>query len=354
MKSRSSANRSGEALLRLDLSIDVSDAAGLGEEAAIALTVEIPPADLLGAPPIVCFAKPGAGFSRRYFTTDLPGPGSGSQSSWHTGRGWVFVSVDPLGVGGSSTHHDPERLDHAVLAAASRAAEREVLEGLANATLHESLPPVRDPVVLGVGQSMGGCLTVSQQGRYHDYDGIGVLGFSAVHTHPPVPPGATPWVHPWRLRDGGDAAILNAARVAAAQRNLESTDFAAATDWLFYFDDVDLETVRVTGAPWISVTYPMGVIATVLTPGVVAAEAAAVDVPVLVAMGERDVIADPRGEACAYRSASSIDLYVCPQMAHMHNFASTRELLWQRIETWGAWVAALTLASRSGVAKTAR
>jgi len=25
-------------------------------------------------------------------------------------------------------------------------------------------------------------------------------------------------------------------------------------------------------------------------------------------------------------------------MGHMHNFAGTRELFWERIETWAAWV----------------
>jgi hypothetical protein len=27
-------------------------------------------------------------------------------------------------------------------------------------------------------------------------------------------------------------------------------------------------------------------------------------------------------------------------MGHMHNFAGTRELFWERIETWAAWVRA--------------
>jgi hypothetical protein len=31
---------------------------------------------------------------------------------------------------------------------------------------------------------------------------------------------------------------------------------------------------------------------------------------------------------------------VCPRMGHMHNFASTRELFWRRIDAWGRWVAA--------------
>jgi hypothetical protein len=33
-------------------------------------------------------------------------------------------------------------------------------------------------------------------------------------------------------------------------------------------------------------------------------------------------------------------------MAHMHNFAGTRELFWQRIDTWAAWVATLMLVTR--------
>ena len=75
-----------------------------------------------------------------------------------------------------------------------------------------------------------------------------------------------------------------------------------------------------------------------LAPGAIAPEAAAVLAPVLVAMGERDVIADPKGEPRAYLSARSVDLFICPRMGHMHNFAGTRELLWQRIETWAEWV----------------
>lgn len=50
--------------------------------------------------------------------------------------------------------------------------------------------------MLGIDQSIGGCLTAAQQGRYHCYDRIGVLGFSTVHTHPPVPQGETPIVRP--------------------------------------------------------------------------------------------------------------------------------------------------------------
>lgn len=334
-------------MTRFDMTIDVTGAASLGEAAAVAVTVHVPAQRSLGSPAVVCFAKPGAGYSRGYFSADLPGPGRGSQGDWHAERGWIFVSVDHLGVGASSAHHDPHRLGYGTVVSANQAAEQAVLGRLAAGTLHEALPPVQDPVVLGLGQSMGGSLTVAQQGRHHCYDGIGILGFSAVHTHPIGPPGSTAIVRPWRLRDPAprdQPIVLNRAQVEAAKAG-PSPEMAASNRWLYFHDDVDPS--QCGDGSWTSATYPMGVIASCLTPGVIAPEAAAVTVPVLIALGERDVVADPKGEPRAYLSATSTDLFVCPRMGHMHNFASTRELFWRRIDTWGAWVVDHATATRS-------
>ena len=71
----------------LDLFVDVTEAAGLGEAATVAVTVTLPAVESLGDDPIVCFAKPGGGYSKGYFTVDLPGPGSGAQADWHVERG---------------------------------------------------------------------------------------------------------------------------------------------------------------------------------------------------------------------------------------------------------------------------
>ena len=46
-------------------------------------TVQLPDPDILAAEPVVCFAKPGGGYSKEYFTLDLPGPARGAQSDWH-------------------------------------------------------------------------------------------------------------------------------------------------------------------------------------------------------------------------------------------------------------------------------
>jgi hypothetical protein len=111
-----------------------------------------------------------------------------------------MVSVDHLGVGESS-QHGPDALTFSPVAAAAHAAEADVRGKLAAGTLLDGLGPVERPVTIGIGQSMGGALTVLQQGRYHDYDGIGVLGYSALHTLPPTGPDVPDLVVPWVPRD---------------------------------------------------------------------------------------------------------------------------------------------------------
>jgi pimeloyl-ACP methyl ester carboxylesterase len=90
---------------------------------------------------------------------------------------------------------------------------------------------------------------------------------------------------------------------------------------------------------WGSATIPACSMS-LLSPGVVAPEAAVIGVPVLVAMGERDVSASPRDEPRAYPHSPDITLVVVPRMAHMHNMASTRVQLWRRLHSWGEGVAA--------------
>ena len=53
--------------------------------------------------------------------------------------------------------------------------------------------------------------------------------------------------------------------------------------------------------------------------------------PVLVGVAERDIIADVKDEPRAYLAAKSVDLFECPRMGHMHNFADTRTLLWKKL-----------------------
>jgi hypothetical protein len=230
---------------RYELSFDVTDEAGLGEPARVAVSIDLP--GEVPERPIVCFAKPGGGYSKGYFTEDLPGPARGSQAAWHASRGWIFVAVDHLGVGASSIHAERTLdLDYSTVAAANQAAEQKLLSQLAEGTLVKGLGPISDYVTIGIGQSMGGCLTVVQQGRYHCYDGIGVLGYGAVVTHPPARPGEPPINVPWIPRDTNPAAgvFTNGPSLVAASQARRDSEGELPMAWGFFYDDVDPAIVR--------------------------------------------------------------------------------------------------------------
>ncbi len=340
------------------LEIDVTDVADLGSQVQAMVTVVYPEQHALRDQPIVAFALPGAGYNRHYFTFDMPGSATGGQAGWHAQRGWIVFAIDTLGVGEASLP-DPAELDLKRLAAVNHAVVRDILARLAAGTISPALPPVSDPVVLGLGQSMGGGLTLVQQAHHDTYDAIALLGFSAVWTSTRKLPGSPPAGVPYLSRDAGlprpDPRSHEARRAVAANplllrlqgnASLYPTKAETRVGWHFHFDDVPAEvrerdlTFAGDAPPWRSDTIP-GAVFHMLAPGSLGPEAAAIVVPVLSAFGERDVAEDPRMEHKAFRHAVDFSSFICPRMAHMHNFASTREILWTRIHHWGEHVADL-------------
>jgi pimeloyl-ACP methyl ester carboxylesterase len=341
----------------IELKIDVTEAADIGVPAQTAVSVFLPEGELAD-PPVVCFAFPGGGYCRRYYSFDMPdSAGGGGEAGFHTDRGWIFVGCDHLGFG-ESTSPEGMPLSFEIVARANHATVAAVMEKLESGTLAEGFPAVRDAVKLGIGQSMGGCFTIVAQGQFETFDGVGILGYSGIHTVVPSRPGGPAAVWPWVAR-GDDLAnpkILNQKALAAAQGprlgSPESLADAASQGenpftWAFHYDDEpadvvaqDMGALTTKGAlpAWRSATTPLcGMY--MVAPGAVAIEAAAITVPVLVAVGERDVVPDPWMEPKAFKSAIDIGVFVCPRMGHMHNFAHTRFLFWQRIHNWGAGVA---------------
>ena len=345
----------------VDLEIDVSESAQIGITAHTAVTVVLPEVEDMPTPPIVCFAFPGGGYSRGYFTFDMPDSIEGGEAGWHAARGWIVVACDHLGVGGSTV---PEGtvLDFNNIARGNKATVEAVMATLEAGTLDESFPPIVDAVKIGIGQSMGGNFLLVLQGQHQVFDGIASLGYSAIHTVVPSRPGTPQAAWPWMLR-GSDLGVtppLNAeALAAAAAPTIEGEESLAAVAelegehpfrWAFHYDDEPEDIVSIDladpseladGLPsWRSATTPPCAIFGV-APGAVATEAASITVPILAAMGERDVVPNPWMEPFAFRSSRDITLFVCEGMAHMHNFANTRHRFWTKIHSWGDGVAAL-------------
>jgi pimeloyl-ACP methyl ester carboxylesterase len=335
--------------MQIDLTIDVTEAAGLGEPLHTRVTVVLPDPGALTDPPVVCFGFPGGGYGRGYFTFDMPGATGGGEAGFHTARGWVFVACDHLCVGESDAPSDPTAVSFEHVAAANDATVTEVLRLLAAGGIADGFPAIAKPVTLGIGQSMGGCFTIVAQGRHGTFDGVGILGYSAIQTVLWMPPGA-PAPPVAFVPRGSFVAVTGRAEFQEQAPQFDADDGGLpGTTPGFHYDDVprdvvdadmrDYPTRNGRLPPWATDRLPVVAI-TMLSPGVVAPEAALIDVPVLVAVGERDVVPDPRAEPRAYQRSPDVTVSICPRMSHMHNFASTRERFWQRLHSWGNGVAA--------------
>lgn len=315
---------------RAELTVDVSDAVGCGERLHTAVTVTWPSS--LPDRPLVIVAWPGGGYNRHYFDLQLPDLAGYSQAEHHARHGILTVACDHIGVGDSSV--PISGLGHAALARANAATAAEVLARLRQGAIAGDLAPLPALVAIGVGHSYGGLLLTMLQATQRTFTAVGMLGWSGVNTVIPVDPS-----HPL-------LAGMYRTRVPGLEHPYRPA---------FHYDDVpeaivalDLDgyPARPEGAPqpaWATRFMPGGPNAAPERPpngAITAGEAALIGVPVLVAVGERDVCPDPWAEPGAYRGSCDVTLTIVPAMGHAHNFASTRSILWERIEAWAETIAA--------------
>lgn len=311
---------------------------GTASAREIAMTAFLP--DPRRCSGVAIFASPGGGYGRGYFDMRFTGHAGYSEAEHHVANGHLFVAYDHAGVGDSSldglssmTIEDIAEHNHLAVA--------ECLRRIRAGRLAEGFPAIPRVAAIGIGQSMGGGVTIIMQARHRSFDAIGVLGYSAIHS-----------VLPQRSEEAveqGKRAYAFSRETVAETLSLERTSAQVADFFYpFHWEDVPGDIVEIdisggypirrTAPPFGSLTIPNCVVA-MLAPGYVRDEAAAIDVPVLAAFGERDTSPDPRAEPGAYARARDVSLLVVPRMAHMHNFASTRQRLWARTSGWAQMIA---------------
>ena len=309
------------------LRIEVSEVTGLPGPLHTVASVFLPDANKLTATPVVIFAFPGGGYGRGYYFFDMPGSDFGGQAGYHLARhDWIFVACDPLGTGDSSIP-DPYSLTLEAITAANKATVEHVMALLQSGELDISYPAVTGAVRIGLGQSMGAGFTILLEGTIPTFDGVCILGWSAIHTAPNAqqPPPAE-----------GDPAQAFIETVRQASRR---EGFSRG----FHYSDVpeDIIAADMTDYPvrngkvpiWGSATIPYCARA-LLGSGALQSQAAAIETPVFVGVGEIDLVPDLRREPAAYAKSPDITVAAFPRMAHMHNFSPSRTLLWDRVAVW--------------------
>jgi pimeloyl-ACP methyl ester carboxylesterase len=311
--------------MRFSLTFDVTDGVGSGEQLTQHGWGFLPERPAGTRAVLLCLA--GGTYDKHYWHLDVPGHPGYSFGEHLAAAGFVVIAVDHLGIGDSTDPIASGPLGLELLAKGDAEVAHQIRERLRRGDLHQDLPAAL-PVV-GVGHSMGACLTTMVQATARPYDAVVLLGYGVQITNV--------------YEDTADAAELE----ARIQQTIEaSCQLAGAkpTDAhvyaprvylanLFYAGEVPQDVIDADTA--VQSRVPLRAAAEVTTPGMVEQYAPRVDVPVFLGFGAAlDVSPNPHSEPANYTGSPDVTLYLVPGSGHCHNFASHRTQLWDRIATF--------------------
>jgi Serine aminopeptidase, S33 len=316
-----------------ELVLDVSADLPFDEPSFLASSVHLPEGGD-EAPPAVLICWPGGSYARSYWDMQMPGHPGYSFAEHLTAQGFIVLAADHLGVGASSKPADGDSVNFETMSAAAASFVTQARALLAEGAPELGGRPLPSVPIIGVGHSLGACLTVVHQARHRCYDAVALLGF----TH-------------------GQKEVSVTA-VGAVEREPSDDDTASratATEQARAFfgdtwDDVYGSAPREPNHPWLhDPDVPAAVIAAddakaarwprqpyveALLAGHSARFAAQLACNVFIGFGDHDVPPVPHADVAYYPRSPDVTLYVLRNSAHCHNFASTRTQLWDRIGLW--------------------
>jgi pimeloyl-ACP methyl ester carboxylesterase len=323
-----------------ELVLDVSASLPFDESIRLAASVHLPDG-AAGAPRALLICWPGGSYAREYWDMHIPGHPGYSFADHLSSHGYLVLAADHLGVGASSKPADGDRVDFETVSAAAAAFVEQARGLLAEGAPELGGIPLPDIPIVGVGHSLGACLTAVTQARYRCYDAVALLGFT--HGRKDLSVSAV------GAAEGGDDADPDARRRTAVEQ--ARAFFADTWDdvyglaprgpnhgWL-HRPDVPDEVIAADDAH--AVRWPRQCYVQALMAGYSAEFAAPIDCSVFLGFGEHDVPPNPHADVSFYAGSRDVTLYVLPNAAHCHNFAGTRTQLWDRV---GLWAGGLTKA----------
>jgi hypothetical protein len=315
-----------------ELALDVSAELPFDDRAVLAASVHLPHAqgEALRAI-LICW--PGGSYARAYWDLQIPGHPGYSFAEHMTAQGFVVLAADHLGVGASSKPADGDRVNFETMSAAAASFVTQVRSMLAEGSPEFGGRPLESVPIIGLGHSLGACLTVVTQARRGCYDAVALLGF----THGQKEIAVTAVGTAERELTNDDALRATATEQAKAFFGPSWDDvygFAPREPnhaWLHHHD-VPAAVIAADDAQ--AVRWPRQSYVEALLAGHSARFAAELDCNVFVGFGDHDIPPVPHADVAYYPRSRDVTLYVLRNSAHCHNFASTRAELWDRIGLW--------------------
>ena len=275
---------------------------------------------------LICL--PGGGMNRRFFDL-MPADGDDSFSFARQmrARGFIVVLIDHLGIGESDRPADGYMLTPNLIAATNARATEHVLKLLRTGGFEgaSALPGLKS---IGVGHSMGAMMTVIQQAQYLQHSAIALLGFATR--------GLPEYVKPEVRELAADHARVREELIPLA-REMFQQPYPRITrgprgDDLYGSASAEAKAVAALKAA-LDVLLPVPCYMSML-PGNVAPEAASIDVPVFIGVGERDMTGPPGEIPAAFSASPRLSLHVLPEAGHSHFLFPSRAGLFGALAAW--------------------
>jgi alpha-beta hydrolase superfamily lysophospholipase len=263
---------------------------------------------------------------------EIPGFDGYSMAEHFAVRGWIVIACDHLATGGSSRPRPASRLTSSAMVAANDLTVRAILGELTAGTLIPGMPPLSRRPVFGLGHSLGAGILTVHQATTGPFDGLVLLGRALVSGGMvPARASSAAGAPEWRPMGEQHDAVLRSSELVDGYPHQRAR--TAWQHYLFHWDDVPTAVIEHDDS--LASSIPLDVARELAAPGGPERSAAAtVDVPVLLAYGERDVTRDPPSEASAFLSSPDVRVDVIPRSGHCTNLSSQRAVLWDRILAW--------------------
>jgi pimeloyl-ACP methyl ester carboxylesterase len=316
-----------------ELVLDVSAGLPFEEGAFLAASVHLPDSQR-EAPRAVLICWPGGSYARAYWDMHIPDHLGYSFAEHMTAQGFLVLAADHLGVGASSKPADGDRVNFETMSAATASFVGQVRSMLADGSPEFGGRPLVSVPIIGLGHSLGACLTVVTQARHRCYDAVALLGF----THGQKEVAVTAIGAAERELPGDDEALRETASEQARAFFGDAWDDIYGSvprepnhAWLHHADvpAAVIAADDAKAAPWPRQSYVEALLA-----GHSARFAAELDCNVFIGFGDHDVPPVPHADVAYYHRSRDVTLYVLRDSAHCHNVASTRAELWDRIALW--------------------
>jgi pimeloyl-ACP methyl ester carboxylesterase len=278
---------------------------------------------------IIYFCVPGGGLNRHYFNL-LASDGQEQYSFARaaTDRGATVVAVDSAGTGESGAPLDAFILHPERVAAYNSSALTQILTEAYAGALHPEMPALPPTTsVIGLGHSIGALFLTLQQASYGQFHALALLGFSQIGMPQALPDGAellcddpaARYKVERLARKAHDSAWIELPRGQGAGEIYGGGAAPAAMAGLKQCNTRLLATASLA----------------VLIPRLYMPEFERITVPILSALGDRDICGTASDIATSFPNASSHEIHSLAATGHTHFVFASAPTLFEKVLSWG-------------------